>query len=103
MNVELHKENYQAYRERKSILDNQQLILHRLNNETGDAPQPSAVTQYGRWNSSTYNWQDMERSLYVPPSPPPQADDEAEDDEDIGDWDNDDDEEDDDDAEEESD
>jgi hypothetical protein len=105
MNVELHKENYQAYRERKSILDNQQLILHRLNNGTGDAPQPSAVTQYGRWNSSTYNWQEMERCLQGPSSAPPPADDEDEDDEDIGNFDEDDDDEEDDedDAEEDSD
>jgi hypothetical protein len=30
MKVEIHHENYQAYMERKTIQDNQQLILHRL-------------------------------------------------------------------------
>jgi hypothetical protein len=30
MKVEIHRENYQAYIERKAIQDSQQLILHRI-------------------------------------------------------------------------
>jgi hypothetical protein len=30
MNVEIHRENYRAYVERKSIMDSQQKILHHL-------------------------------------------------------------------------
>jgi hypothetical protein len=30
MNVEIHRENYQAYVDRKSIMDTQQQILHHI-------------------------------------------------------------------------
>jgi hypothetical protein len=40
LNVEIHKENYQGYRERKDIMDTQRQILHKLSGDQGDAPVP---------------------------------------------------------------
>jgi hypothetical protein len=85
MNVAIHKENYQAYKERKSILDNQAIILHKLNNSEGEAPEPSAPVDYSVWETSAYNWHDVDRCLQSSssaPPPPPADDDEEEYDED---------------------
>jgi hypothetical protein len=92
MNVAIHKENYQAYKERKSILDNQAVILHKLNNSEGDAPEPSAPVDYTVWESSAYNWFDVDRCLQSSSSapPPPPADDDDEYDDDDGEYDDDD-------------
>jgi hypothetical protein len=59
MKVEIHRENYQAYVERKTIQDNQQLILHRLSGAQTTDPTPTAATAYEAWNTDCFNWVDM--------------------------------------------
>lgn len=93
MNVAIHKENYEAYKERKAILDNQALILHRLSNTGGDDPAPSAPVAYPQWESSVYDWREMERCLQgsstAPPPPPARDDDDFEEGSGSGEYDND--------------
>jgi hypothetical protein len=114
MKVEIHRENYQAYVERKSIQDTQQLILHRLSGAHTADPTPTAPTPYEAWNTDRFNWVDMQKHLFDAPDAPtgethPEAeenfedddaggdedseeddgdggDDDAEDSDDIGDW-----------------
>jgi hypothetical protein len=66
MKVEIHRENYQAYVERKAIQDNQQLILHRLSGAQTAEPTPTAATSYAAWQTDRYNWCDMEKHLFAP-------------------------------------
>jgi hypothetical protein len=70
MKVEIHRENYQAYVERKAIQDTQQLILHRLSGAQTDEPIPTPTTSYAAWNTDRYNWCDMEQHLFAPPDAP---------------------------------
>jgi hypothetical protein len=65
MKVEIHRENYQAYMERKTIQDNQQLILHRLSGAHTAEPTPTAATSYEVWNTDRYNWVDMQKYLFA--------------------------------------
>jgi hypothetical protein len=67
MKVEIHRENYQAYVERKNIQDTQQLILHRLSGAQTADPTPSAPVAYEAWNVDRYNWVDMQRHLFDAP------------------------------------
>jgi hypothetical protein len=55
MKVEIHRENYQAYMERKTIQDTQQLILHRLSGAQTAEPTPTAATSYAAWHTDRYN------------------------------------------------
>jgi hypothetical protein len=59
MKIEIHRENYQAYVERKNIQDTQQLILHHLSGAQTADPTPTAATSYDAWNTDRYNWVDM--------------------------------------------
>jgi hypothetical protein len=110
MKVEIHRENYQAYVERKNIQDTQQLILHRLSGAQTADPTPTAPTSYEAWNTDRYNWVEMQKHLFAAPDAPAggahaeaeedlEAEDEdagadddddgaeyAEDSDDIGDW-----------------
>jgi hypothetical protein len=70
MKVEIHRENYQAYVERKTIQDNQKLILHRLSGAQTAEPTPTAATSYEAWHTDRYNWCDMEKHLFAPPYAP---------------------------------
>jgi hypothetical protein len=70
MKFEIHRENYQAYVERKFIQDNQQLILHCLNGAQTAEPIPTAATSYAAWHTDRYNWCDMEKHLFGPPDAP---------------------------------
>jgi hypothetical protein len=70
MKVEIHCENYQANMERKTIQDNQQLILHRLSGAQTVEPTPTASTSYAAWNTDRYNWCDLEKHLFAPPDAP---------------------------------
>jgi hypothetical protein len=70
MKVEIHRENYQAYVERKTIQDNQQLILHRLSGAQTAEPTPTAATSYAAWHTDRYNWVDMEKHLFATPDAP---------------------------------
>jgi hypothetical protein len=51
MKVEIHRENYQAYVERKAIQDTQQQILHRLSGAQSAEPTPTPATTYASWNT----------------------------------------------------
>jgi hypothetical protein len=70
MKVEIHRENYQAYVERKAIQDSQQLILHKLSGAQSAEPTPTPATSYAAWNTDCYNWCDMEQHLFAPPDAP---------------------------------
>jgi hypothetical protein len=70
MKVEIHRENYQAYVERKTIQDNQQLILHHLSGAQTAKPAPTAATSYTAWHTDRYNWVDMEKHLFATPDAP---------------------------------
>jgi hypothetical protein len=65
MKVEIHRENYDAYCERKTILDTQREILHKLSGEQAALSPPSPPIAYNKWHSETYDWGVMERSLFV--------------------------------------
>jgi hypothetical protein len=65
MKVEIHRENYDAYCERKAILDNQRKILHKLSGEQAALSPPSLPIAYNKWHSDNYDWGTMERSLFV--------------------------------------
>jgi hypothetical protein len=77
MNVEIHKENYQGYRERKDILDTQRQILHKLNGEQGDAPVPSEPIPYRDWNTSRFDWNSFGKHLGMVANIDPSHDDDA--------------------------
>ena len=81
MNTEVHKENYQAYRERRELFHQNATILHHLTNAPGPPPQQTVPIAYKHWNNAKVDWVDLEKQLYGvdPPSvssPPPAADDE---------------------------
>jgi hypothetical protein len=65
MKVEIHRENYDAYCERKTILDTQREILHKLSRDQAALSPPTPPIAYNKWHSKTYDWGAMERSLYV--------------------------------------
>jgi hypothetical protein len=65
MKVEIHHENYDAYCERKTILDTQREILHKLSGEQAALSPPTPPIAYNKWHSESYNWGAMERSLFV--------------------------------------
>jgi hypothetical protein len=65
MKIEIHRENYEAYCERKAILDIQCEILHKLSGDQAAlSPTPPPIV-YNKWHSKTYDWGAMEKSLYV--------------------------------------
>jgi hypothetical protein len=63
MKVEIHRENYDAYCERKVILDNQREILHKLSGQQAALSPPPPAIAYNQWHTDTYDWGAMERSL----------------------------------------
>jgi hypothetical protein len=65
MKVEIHRENYDAYCERKVILDNQREILHKLSGKQAPLSPPPPTIAYNQWHTDTYDWGAMERSLFV--------------------------------------
>jgi hypothetical protein len=56
--------------ERKTIQDNQQLILHRLSGAQTAEPTPIVATSYAAWHTDRYSWCDMEKHLFAPPAAP---------------------------------
>jgi hypothetical protein len=56
MNVEIHRENYQAYVERKSIMETQQQILHHLSGSQSSDATTAPATAYSQWGVDCYNW-----------------------------------------------
>lgn len=84
MKIDIHKEQYQAYRERRDIFHTQQLILHKVSGELGSPPLSTPHIPYNKWNTSQFNWVEMEKHLYGATealsgdSPPPADGSEAE-------------------------
>jgi hypothetical protein len=69
MNIEIHKENYSAYRERTAILYNQSLIardVRQLQDPSAVLPSPPQSPQYipyKNWNAEEVNWTQLEREI----------------------------------------
>nr|XP_051182106.1 uncharacterized protein LOC127296116 [Lolium perenne] len=63
MNIEIHKENYAASRERSEIKHTQAVILHKLSGDQGPPPQPPAHPGYTRWHSAQVPWSDLDDCL----------------------------------------
>ncbi|KAK1607573.1 hypothetical protein QYE76_031246 [Lolium multiflorum] len=77
MNIEIHKENFEASRQRADIQHTQAVILHRLSGEQGPPPQPPVHPAYSGWNSSQVPWIDLEQSIQkanIARDSPPAAD-----------------------------
>ncbi|KAK1627926.1 hypothetical protein QYE76_002241 [Lolium multiflorum] len=74
MNIEIHKENYEANRQHSEIQHTQAVILHKLSGEQGPPPQPLVHPGYSGWHSSQVPWNDLEeciqRANYTRNSPP---------------------------------
>lgn len=60
MNIEIHKENYAASRERSEIKHTQAVILHKLSGEQGPPPQPPVHPGYSGWHSAQVPWSDLD-------------------------------------------
>ena len=83
MKVEIHRENYDAYCERKTILDTQREILHKLSGNQAALSPPTPPIAYNKWHSETYDWGALEKALYVGRTTRVGDDDEDEDEEDV--------------------
>jgi hypothetical protein len=67
--MKIHRENYQAYREHKVILDTQREILHKLSGQQAALSPPPPAIAYSKWHTDSYDWGVMERSLFVGHTP----------------------------------
>ncbi|KAK1681885.1 hypothetical protein QYE76_042733 [Lolium multiflorum] len=63
MNIEIHKENYAASRERSEIKHTQAVILHKLSGDQGPPPQPPAHQGYSGWHSAQVPWSELDDCL----------------------------------------
>ncbi|KAK1678922.1 hypothetical protein QYE76_039770 [Lolium multiflorum] len=63
MNIEIHKENYAASRERSEIKHTQAVILHKLGGEQGPPPRPPVHPGYSGWHSAQVPWSDLDSCL----------------------------------------
>ncbi|KAK1618195.1 hypothetical protein QYE76_023712 [Lolium multiflorum] len=63
MNIEIHKENFEASRQRSEIQHTQAVILHKLTGEQGPPPQSPVHPAYSGWHSSHVPWTDVEQSI----------------------------------------
>ncbi|KAK1663698.1 hypothetical protein QYE76_051857 [Lolium multiflorum] len=63
MNIEIHKENYAASRERSEIKHTQAVILHKLSGEQGPPPQPPVHPGYSGWHSAQVPWSDLDSCI----------------------------------------
>ncbi|KAK1647634.1 hypothetical protein QYE76_065439 [Lolium multiflorum] len=63
MNIEIHKENYAASRERSEIKHTQAVILHKLSGDQGPPPQPPAHQGYSAWHSAQVPWSELDDCL----------------------------------------
>jgi hypothetical protein len=85
MNIQIHKENFKASRERADIQHTQAVILHKLSGDQG-SPRPPIHPTYNNWNSSQVHWSEIEQSLMrssISRDTPPTAED-SEDEYDLG-------------------
>ncbi|KAK1610975.1 hypothetical protein QYE76_034648, partial [Lolium multiflorum] len=64
MNIEIHKENYAASRERSEIKHTQAVILHKLSGDQGPPPQPPAHQGYSAWHSAQVPWSELDDCLH---------------------------------------
>jgi hypothetical protein len=65
MKVEIHRDNYDAYHERKAIVDTQREILHKLSGEQAALSPPTPPIAYNKWHTDSYDWGAMEKSPFV--------------------------------------
>jgi hypothetical protein len=82
MKVDIHKEQYRAHCERMDIAHTQEVILHQVRGGKGKPPKAKPHPAYKKWNTSQYNWVEMELQLYghqVPCFPESAQDDDADD------------------------
>ncbi|KAK1665710.1 hypothetical protein QYE76_053869 [Lolium multiflorum] len=63
MNIEIHKENYAASRERSEIKHTRAVILHKLSGDQGPPPQPPAHQGYSGWHSAQVPWSELDDCL----------------------------------------
>ncbi|KAK1683930.1 hypothetical protein QYE76_044778 [Lolium multiflorum] len=63
MNIEIHKENFAASRERAEIKHTQAVILHKLSGEQGPPPQPPVHPGYSGWHSAQVPWSDLDSCI----------------------------------------
>ena len=68
MNVEIHKEQYQAHLERKQIAHNQALIIHRLRNTQKPPLAQNSLVPYKTWTGTSVDWLEIEKQLNMAPS-----------------------------------
>ena len=64
MKVDIHREQYHAHCERLNIAHTQDVILHHVRGGKGSGPKPTPNPEYKKWNTSRYNWVEMEQALY---------------------------------------
>ena len=92
MKVDIHREQYH---ERLDLAHTQDVILHHVRGGKGSGPKPKPKPEYKKWNTSRYNWVEMEQALYgsstqcFPQSATAADDEDADDDEDATDDDDD--------------
>ncbi|KAK1696090.1 hypothetical protein QYE76_012787 [Lolium multiflorum] len=63
MNIEIHKENYAASRERSEIKHTQAVILHKLSGEQGPPPRTPVHPGYSGWHSAQVPWSDLDSCI----------------------------------------
>jgi hypothetical protein len=63
MNIEIHKENFQASCQRADIQRTQAVILRKLSGEKGPPPEPPVHPSYNSWHSSQVHWSEIEQSI----------------------------------------
>jgi hypothetical protein len=74
MNIDIYKEQYAAYTERRTILHNQELLLSQSRGEPDCPPTPPCPTPYHRWNTAHVDWYSLEQhlgALHITPVDPP--------------------------------
>ena len=65
MKVDIHRQQYHAHCERLDIAHTQDVILHHVRGGKGSGPKPKPKPEYKKWNTSRYNWVEMEQALYA--------------------------------------
>lgn len=63
MNMNIHKEQYAAYTERRTILHNQEILMAQSRGESERPPSPPSPTPYHMWNTSEVDWYSLEQHL----------------------------------------
>ena len=80
LNVAIHKENFEAYKKRKIIIDNQQKLFKELEKKKDGTPPPyveevppvvsssseAKTVSYADWNADLFSWADFEDVTSMP-------------------------------------